>query len=207
MHGIPLLSLLSLLGLTFPAAPICGTSAAWPSSLTASYDSASDVAYARPSTVTFPMTKDDGNVQYNMQLSASHPHRTSGDSADVALIFWMHTLLKPGAIARAIISVPDTVAVRVTLPDSAKFGWLVVTKRPWGQREQSAVSSVTENMFVQAPPDELARLVSAPGAALDIRGRHLHLTAAQLAEWKSIVRWAWCPAERPQPVSPASAHE
>lgn len=191
-----------------PPGPICGTGAAWPSSFAVSYDSVSDIAYPNPSAVAFPMTKDDRNVQYNMQISASHPHRTSGDSAHVELIFWMHTLLQPGAIARAVISVPDTVGVRVTLPDSTKLYWLVVTKRPWGQREQSAVSSVTENMFVQARPDELARLVSASGAALDMRGRHLQLTAAQLAEWRNIVRWAWCPAERPSPSAPpASAHQ
>ena len=105
-------------------------------------------------------------------------------------------LLEPGAIARAIISVPDTVAVRITLPDSTKLAWLVIAERPWGQREQSAVSFITEDMFVQAPPDGLARLVSAPGAALDILGRHLQLTADQLAEWRGIVRWAWCPEER-----------
>jgi len=146
--------------------------------------------------VVRPMTNADGNVQYNMQMLASHSHRTSTDSARVELRFWMHTLLEPGAIARAIISVPDTVAVRITLPDSTKLTWLVIAKRPWGQREQSAVSSITEDMFVQAPPDGLARLVSASGAALDIRGRHLHLSADQLAEWRGIVRWAWCPNER-----------
>jgi hypothetical protein len=207
LRDIPFLFALQLFAAPGPATPICGTGAAWPSSFAAAYDSATDVAYATPSTVIFPMTERDGNVQYNMQLAASHPHRTSSDSSRVELSFWMHTLLEPGAIARAIISVPDTVAVRITLPDSTKLAWLVVAKRPWGQREQSAVSSITESMFVQAPPGELARFVSAPGAALDIRGRHLHLTAAQLAQWKSIVRWAWCPAERPQSAAPpTSAH-
>lgn len=197
MRGIVLLLVLQLLASPGPGAAICGTAAPWSPSFATSYDSASDVAYAMPSAVAFPMTRADGNVQYNMQLLASHPHRMSGDSAHVELVFWAHTLLERGAIARAIISVPDTVAVRVMLPDSSTLAWLVVAKRPWGQREQSAVSSVTENMFVQAPPDQLARLVSAAGATLDIRGRHLHLSAARLAEWRSIVRWAWCPAERP----------
>jgi hypothetical protein len=194
--AIALLFTLQLVVLPSPATPICGTAAKWPPSFAVSYDSVSDVAYAAPSSVTFPMTKADGNVQYNMQMLASHSHRTSTDSARVELRFWMHTLLEPGAIARAIISVPDTVAVRITLPDSSKFAWLVIAKRPWGQREQSAVSSITEDMFVQAPPDGLARLVSAAGAALDIRGRHLQLSAEQLAEWRGIVRWAWCPDER-----------
>jgi hypothetical protein len=196
VRGIPLVFVLQLLASRGPATPICGTTTPWPPSFAASYDSVSDVAYATPSTVTFPMTKPDGNVQYNMQMLASHSHRTSTDSARVELRFWMHTLLEPGAISRAIVSVPDTVAVRVTLPDSTKLAWLVIAKRPWGQREQSAVSSVTEDMFVQAPPDGLARFVSASGAVLDIRGRHLHLSAHQLAEWRGIVRWAWCPDER-----------
>ena len=196
MRAVPLLITLQLFTSLTPAIPLCGTGTPWPPSFAASYDSVSDVAYATPSTVAFPMTKADGNVQYNMQMLASHSHRTSTDSARVELRFWMHTLLEPGAIARAIISVPDTVAVRITLPDSSKFAWLVIAKRPWGQREQSAVSSITEDMFVQAPPDGLARLVSAPGAALDIRGRHLQLSAEQLAEWRGIVRWAWCPDER-----------
>jgi hypothetical protein len=196
VRAIALLLALQLPAPPHAATPICGTATPWPPSFSAQYDSVSDVAYATPSTVTFPMAKADGNVQYNMQMLASHPHRTSADSARVELRFWMHTLLEPGAIARAIISVPDTVAVRVTLPDSTKLAWLVIAKRPWGQREQSAVSSVTEDMFVQAPPDGLARFVSAPGAALDIRGRHLHLNADQLAEWRGIVRWAWCPDER-----------
>lgn len=202
MPSTALLFALQLLVSPGPTAPICDTAAPWPRSFAASYDSASDVAYATPSSVTFPMTKADGNVQYNMQMLASHSHRTSTDSARVELRFWMHTLLEPGAISRAIISVPDTVAVRVTLPDSTKLTWLVIAKRPWGQREQSAVSSITEDMFVQAPPAGLARLVSAPGATLDIRGRHLHLSADQLAEWRGIVRWAWCPVERPQPAAP-----
>jgi hypothetical protein len=196
VRTIPLLFILQLPAFRSPASPICGTASPWPSSFAALYDSASDVAYAMPSTVAFPMTSADGNVQYNMQMLASHPHRTSTDSARVELRFWMHTLLEPGAIARAIISVPDTVAVRITLPDSARLAWLVIAKRPWGQREQSAVSSVTEDMFVQAPPDGLARFVSALGAALDIRGRHLQLSAEQLAEWRGVVRWAWCPDER-----------
>ena len=205
MPAIALLFALQLLVSPGPAAPICGTGAPWPPSFAALYDSVSDVAYATPSTVTFPNTKADGNVLYNMQMLASHSHRTSADSARVELRFWMQTLLAPGSIARAIISVPDTVAVRITLPDSTKLVWLVVARRPWGQREQSAVSSVTEDMFVQAPPDGLARFVSAPGAALDIRGRHLQLNADQLAEWRGIVRWAWCPAERHQPAAPTQS--
>lgn len=207
MVGIPFLFALQFLAGAGPATPICGAPKSSPS-FTASYDSANDVAYVTPSTVVFPMSKADGNVQYNMQLLASHAHRTSADSAHVELVFWMHTLLEHGAISRAIYSIPDTVALRITLPDSGKLAWLVVARRPWGQREQSAVSSISESMFVQAPPDELARLVSASGANVDLRGRHLRLTAAQLAEWRRIVRWAWCPAERPDPAgTPRSPHQ
>lgn len=201
MRGIPLLLALQLLALPGPGTPICGSSRPWPPAFAAFYDSLSDVAYAKPSAVAFPRTRADGNVAYNMKLEASHPHRTSADSAHVEFEFWMHTALERGAIARAMYSIPDTVPVRVTLDDSTRMAWLVVTRRPWGQREQSAAASVSESMFIEAPPAQLARLVSASSASIQLRGRRLAVNEAQLADWRAVVRWAWCPAERPEPQS------
>lgn len=199
MCSIPLLLALQLLAFPGPGTPICGSARPWPASFAAFYDSLNDVAYAKPSSIAFARTRADGNVGFNMKLAASHPHRASTDSAHVEFEFWMHTALEPGAIARAMYSIPDTVPLRVTLDDSTRMAWLVVTRRPWGQREQSAASSVSESMFIQAPAAQLAKLVSASSASMQLRGRRLLVNEAQLADWRAIARWAWCPAERPEP--------
>lgn len=197
-------ALLALQLTAAPAAtpPLCGRPEAWPASFHAFYDSLTDVAYASPSSIAFAKTKADGNVRFYMQLQASHAHRTSPDSAHLDLEFWMNTDLERGAIARAMYSVPDSAALRVTLDDSTRMVWLVVARRAFGERTQDPAASVSESMSVEAPAAGLARLLGAAGAGIELRGRTLHVTFAQLDGWRAVARWAWCPAERPDAQAP-----
>jgi hypothetical protein len=86
----------------------------------------------------------------------------AADSAKLTFEFWMDPELQRGAIARAMHSVPDTIGVRVTLADSTHLSWLVVAKRQRCEREQSAAASMSESMFVEAPPVQLARFYRPP---------------------------------------------
>jgi hypothetical protein len=192
--------LLLILRLAAPAgsAAICGTNATWSPSFAASYDTLSGTKYAMPSAIAFPLTKADANVRYNLQLQAAQTAHAGADSAVLSFQFWMNTESRPGAISRGMYSdLPDSSLLRVAVDSSAPFVWVATSMHPWGEREHDAVSSVSQSIFIHAPPAELARTVSGATAVVEIRGRRLVVNAAQLAAWKEIVRWAWCPSERP----------
>jgi hypothetical protein len=178
-------------------AQICGRPDSRAAIVHETFDPALDLTYLESASITFPRSAASPS-QYHLMLSASHSGRVSHDSAHIEFEFWMSSDVDRSTVAYPIVSIPSVVPVKVELDSTTRFSWIAVPRPSWlvEDRRINASYSIGESVYLQAPPSQLARLVMAPAAVMEIRGRSFQVDSTLLTRWREMLRWAWCPAER-----------